>query len=413
MNRFYWGYGLFLFLLAANVLAEKQTIAPTDSRIIYHGRMEFDSQNNAGSDWPGWSIQARFSGSEISFTLQTADNWFSVDIDGEENRIIQPQGGEQSITISGLSSTEHTILIGKRSEGYAGFAKFSGFQLPENTEFLEPVRPNYLIEIIGDSYTVGYGADASGISCSNRAPLDNAIDAFGPVACRTLNASWSLVAYSGRGIVHNLSDSKQLSDHTLLDYYEQKRINDKNSRWDFSQWDPKIVVIAAGGNDLNTSQATYATKEQYQQGYVTLIEKIRTNSPQAQIVCFANWQSPGLVEYTRQVYEQQRAQGHTDIYYGQWPRIEQSAMGCDWHPNTKAQRQIADSLLAAIQRIDFPTGSRAHPAALPTERSGMAFPSAVPQGTFNLQGRIVADLNTFKQKSLFLIEKQAPVQKGY
>ena len=153
-------YILFSIILNFSLYAQT-TVPADDSRIQYIGRTDWSDSTHPSSDWPAFTINARFNGTSIELLLDCAGNYFAVMIDDERQAILEPHSGEQQYSIDGLADSDHTISIGKRSEGYNGVARFGGFILPSGTTLLDaPPEPQYLIEIIGDSYSVGYGADA-------------------------------------------------------------------------------------------------------------------------------------------------------------------------------------------------------------------------------------------------------------
>ncbi|KAM0415668.1 hypothetical protein ACHAPT_013395 [Fusarium lateritium] len=62
------------------------------------------------------------------------------------------------------------------------------------------------IEIIGDSISVGYGLDGV-LPCTDSAVIQNNGKTYGALAARALDANYSVVAWSGKGLIRNYASN--------------------------------------------------------------------------------------------------------------------------------------------------------------------------------------------------------------
>lgn len=141
------------------------TVPASDSKISYIGRTLTEG-TTVSFDWSGTTVKVRFSGTSLRMNcLQDGSDWFNVWVDktpvAKEDAKFQTKPGEQCITIcSGLKKGIHEVTIQKRTEGEQGCITVTGFET--DGSFLEPNEPNLRnIEFIGDSYTCGFGTEAS------------------------------------------------------------------------------------------------------------------------------------------------------------------------------------------------------------------------------------------------------------
>src|SRR5690554_1850406 len=101
------------------------------------------------------------------------------------------------------------------------------------------------IEFIGNSITCGYGNESSqnppksGFTSVN----ENNYMAWGAIAARELQAQYSCVAYSGRGLYQNNDGS---TAGTLPKIYDQVIADNATVTWDNTRYVPDIIVINLG-----------------------------------------------------------------------------------------------------------------------------------------------------------------------
>lgn len=363
-----------LAVLAASVAvpAASAVIIPADDPAIrYSGRFDASDPKRPAFDWPGCSIQARFSGPSITVKLSGGDNDFNVIIDGEwKSKLTIDNAKTSYVAAAGLSGGVHTLLLTKRTEGFQGITTFSGLELEDGQALSAlPPRPGKRIQFIGDSFTVGYGDEANTLVCADRRPFDNNYVAYGPITARALDAEYSVQAVSGLGMVHNYGDPVALSAQPMPPLYDQTLFGKAQPKWDMSSWVPDVIVVALGTNDFST--AVKPTEPQYASAYQAFLAKLRGWHANAQILCVTYSVDNFQKAYVDSVVSRAVRAGDTLIHRVHLPALATTELGCDYHPNVAGHRKYADALIPAVRPYLGTTGTRK-----PSRRSKAASKSA-------------------------------------
>lgn len=322
--------------------------------IQYIGRFNFSNPKKPVYDWAGVQIRAKFEGTSCAVRLEDNFNEYAVIIDNYAPRLLKVDTSKIRVVATGLSAAvPHTILIQKRTEPLVGKGEFLGFILDKGCTLLPPEnRPEKRIEFIGNSITSGYGDEGDSTGCSFSVETENAAMSYAPITARILNADYSLVSFSGRGVVRNYGDINKTSIDPMPALYGRTCFYDSLTQWNFKKWVPQAVVINLGTNDFSTMP--YPDKDVFQSAYVKLINRVRTLYPNVTIFCISG---PMIGEpctgYVREVVqlEQKRLKRYNDIYFVEINKswMADNEWGCDWHPNIAGMKRMADILSAAIK----------------------------------------------------------------
>ncbi|MFH1197746.1 MAG: SGNH/GDSL hydrolase family protein [bacterium] len=353
---------LFLMIILAQgcssifVVGEKESAGIIDAdnpNIQYVGRFDFTDPKKVGYDWPGIYICAKFEGTSCAIRLSDYSNEYAITIDNMRPKLLKKDSSEVRQVASGLDSTvPHTIKIQKRTESFVGKGEFLGFILDDGKKLLPPdSRPERRIEFIGNSITSGYGVEGEDSTCHFSPETENACMSYASITARELKADYSLISYSGRGVVRNYGDVNKTSPDPMPYLYDRICFNDSISKWDFSTWIPQAVVINLGTNDFSTEP--YPDKSVFQKAYLKLINRVRALYPGVTIFCVCG---PMIEEpclgYIKEVIEgEQKNTRDKDIFF---IVIQRSMMtgedwGCDFHPNIKGMNKISKLLAEEIQ----------------------------------------------------------------
>ena len=322
--------------------------------IQYIGRFDHSDPKNVAYDWPGVYLCASFEGTSCSIRLKDTLNEYSVVVDQRAPRLLTADSLLSVYPVaSGLSdSAPHTIMIQKRSETFVGKAVFSGFMLDKGCELLPAEkRPDRRIEFIGNSITCGYGVEGDSTGCHFSVETENATMSYAAMTARELHADYSLIAYSGRGVVRNYGDSNKVSVDPMPSLYGRICFSDSIKKWNYSSWIPQAVVINLGTNDFSTQP--FPDKEVFQEAYLRLIRRVRTLYPGSTLFCVCG---PMIGEpcwsYIREVVEQeQKGKRDKDVFFAGIDRnvLTETDWGCDNHPNVFGMQKMTGVLVAAIK----------------------------------------------------------------
>ena len=327
-----------------------------DPDIQYIGRFDFSNPKRVVFDWAGVYIIAKFEGTGCSIRLDDQKNEYAVTIDNYAPRLLKTDGANVYNVAAGLQgSIPHTIMIQKRTEALVGKGIFMGFILDKDKKLLPlPERSGKRIEFIGNSMTSGYGIEGKNHDCHFSVETENACMSYAAITARALNADYSLISYSGRGVVRNYGDKNKTSVNPMPALYDRTCFYDSTLKWNFSEWLPQAVVINLGTNDFSTQP--YPDKKVFQDAYKKLINRVRSLYPRVTIFCICG---PMIGEpcYSeiKEVVEKQQRQGSRDkdVYFVGVNRsiMNESDWGCDWHPNIQGSIKIANVIIPIIKSV--------------------------------------------------------------
>ena len=324
-----------------------------DPRIQYVGRFDFSDPKSVAFDWPGVFMCATFEGSSCSIRLNDHKNEYAVIVDQRAPRLLTTDSSSLYLIASGLTpTTPHTIMIQKRTETFVGKGGFAGFILDKGCALLpSDKRPDRRIEFIGNSITCGYGVEGDSSNCHFSPQTENACMSYAAMTSRALHADYSMISYSGRGVVRNYGDSNKVSQYTMPDLYDRVCFADSITRWNFASWIPQAVVINLGTNDFSTHP--YPDSAVFREAYLRLIYRVRAQYPGVEIFCVCG---PMIGEpcwsYVKDLVEwDQKGKRDKDLFFVGIDKklLADSDWGCDKHPNIYGMVKMTDILVAAMR----------------------------------------------------------------
>lgn len=219
------------------------------------------------------------------------------------------------------------------------------------------------IEFIGDSITCGYGVDASHAESPFTTGTEDVTKAFAYLTAQKLNADYSMVSYSGYGIISGYTENDQkLTTHILPDYYNKfaksegllnETVNPLSIPWNFSEFTPDLIVINLGTNDDSYTKDHPERQADYEQHYVLFLKQVRANNPHAKILCTLGIMGDRLFPYVeRAVAAYSNETGDTNVTTMKFEvQLPEDGFGADWHPSTTTHRKAANKLTSHIQNL--------------------------------------------------------------
>ena len=327
-------------------------VAANDPHVRYIGR--FDTQDAAGPrcTWSASAIQLKFRGTALNVKLKEAGNdAYQVIVDGKPTSILKTKSSMSVYPVAAmLPNTEHTVMLVKRTEAFVGTTQILGFQLEQGAKLLAlPPRQKHRIEVIGDSISCGYGNEGKDQNEHFSPTTENAYLTYGAIAARTLGAEYVCLAWSGR---------KMWPDNTMGEIYGRTLATDSNSKWDFTQWVPDVVVIHLATNDFGKDNPD---QRAWTQGYEAFLTRVRKAYPKAEIYCacgsmMSDDYPPGhkalstVITYLNQIVADEKRAGDTRVHFLQFATQDmKNGLGSDWHPNVKTHEIMAATLVEALK----------------------------------------------------------------
>jgi len=317
-----------------------------DPEIQYTGRIDFSKPDEAQFDWSGIQIAANFNGTSCAIILEDGKNDYNIFLDNKFHSILETTSDTLYTLASNLKDTVHSILITKRTEASFGIANFKGFILDQGKTLLSSKEKNKRkIEFVGDSFVAGFGSEGKSPDCLFSRETENNYIAYGPVLARRLQADYSIVAVSGIGIVRNYGDSLITSREPLPYYYDKTCMND-TIEWDFTRWQPDVVVLRLGRNDY--WKKPFPKRDQFRTAYINFLKYIRTRHSSAQIfaLCGPIRKDPHCDYIRNAVNEVKIKTNDKKIHFIKLDiKLDpKKDFGCQKHPNESGHKKIADFL---------------------------------------------------------------------
>lgn len=332
-------------LAAAPVCAaEPQLIEPDNPQIQYTGRIDFKNPKLPRFDWGNVSIAASFNGKTIGVKLKDTTNDYNAFIDGKLVKVISADG-DKTYLIEGLEEGNHTLLLTKRTSSSFGIGRFAGLVLDNGAKLLPPpARPKHKIEVVGDSFSVGFGNEGPA-KCENLRPYENGYLSYSAIAARALDAEVHITAVSGTGMVRNWAAPEQTSPNPMPSYFDRTVHNDEASKWDFSSWIPEAVVINLGNNDYSTKPNP--EHELYVGRYLEFIARIRSYYGNVPVFCMGR---DFYMAHVADAVKRANDGGDKNVFLVKYVHDgEKDGYGCALHPSVKSQQKIADALVTGMR----------------------------------------------------------------
>lgn len=283
---------------------------------------------------------------------------FAAYVDGE--RVVDEMITQSEVTYDVFTYDEEkevTVRLMKISEAANSILGIDEITVTSEEDIAPTEEKELKIEFIGDSITCGYGVDDEDRNHHFSTKTEDATKAYAYKTAELLDADYSLVSYSGHGIVSGYTtQGKKVAAQQLPNKYECLAIssgtgyngfNAAGVDWDFSRFVPDIIVINLGTNDNSYTGKDEELIKEYSDGYVKFLEKVRKNNADAHIICAFGVMGADLYDAICTAAENYTAEtGDTNISTLRLSTQDGSTgYAADWHP-TAATHDIAASELA-------------------------------------------------------------------
>ena len=326
---------------------QKVLVNADDKNIAYIGRFDFSNVQKPVFMYSGCAIRTVFTGTSIDMVLKddSLKNRFTVIIDDSLFVVKADKNDKRYSLAKSLKNKKHTIEIIRRTEWHGGNSVFMGFYIDKKAKLYRPKVRKRKIEFIGNSYTCGYGNEGENHDEHFKYETENSYLTYSAITSRALHAEYIAVCRSGIGMYKGY-DGDTIFNMPLL--YDTIAAGSK-AKWNYGKNQVQLVCVYLGGNDANTGldSSIFVNK------YLTFLNRIRTNYPNAKILCLADSTSGSEKEIQLNSYIKTVASEYgkkfPPIYFFRFKPILTD--GSDWHPNVVGHRRMADELTPEIRRI--------------------------------------------------------------
>ena len=291
---------------------------------------------------------------------------FRVTLNARENRIKLFE-----------SDVEKTVCVRvmKFSEAAFGYAGLKSLEI--DGMVVEPVETTCLsqeggfdklnhpmkLEFIGDSITCGYGIEGVWEKDTFTTQQERPDKAYAFLTAKALGAEVQLCSWSGIGLISNYVDPATVNlpdTHWLMQAnwpYTDKslslRLGLEPEVWDGSRYEPDVLVIHLGTNDLSWVRGMEERRLEYVAQLRQLIEAVHRRSPKAKIVCCLGIMGEALNDSVKEAVE---------LFKKDFPKtcaeflpftqqLESDGIATDWHPSAVTHKKAANKLVAVIPNL--------------------------------------------------------------
>ncbi len=222
---------------------------------------------------------------------------------------------------------------------------------------------NHSIEFIGDSITCGFGVDDENPNGSFTTATEDATKTYAYKTAEALDADYSLVSYSGYGVISGYTNNGLKAEDALVAPYYDKigfsygyfngEIEVATLPWDFSKAQPDLIVINLGTNDLSYCGNDVAKQKEFVTGYIAFLKMVREKNPQATMLCTLGIMGDALypaieeavAAYTLETGDHNVASMKFDV------QSYNDGFAACYHPTEKTHKKAARKLTAEIEEL--------------------------------------------------------------
>jgi lysophospholipase L1-like esterase len=348
-----------------------QTFKATEQYVKRIGRTH-DYQDALWVALSGGGIEFSFTGKRIALTLHgdqiatTKDNHARVGIYVNEERVIDDLINEPQKIYTVLDSGEErsaTIRVVKLTE--APMSTLGIHEIRTNEGAVIKPTPERIrkIEFVGDSITAGYGVDDEDEEHHFSTATEDVTKTYAYKTAQALQAEYSIVAYSGYGIISGYTANDQKVASQLVPTYYDKvgmsygrfggTLQVESIDWDFSKFVPDLIVINLGTNDDSYALDHADRQAEYAEQYIEFLKKVRSHNANATILCTLGIMGDRLFPMVeRAVAEYSKATGDTNIDTLKFDvQSADDGYAADWHPTEATQTKAAAKLTDKIREL--------------------------------------------------------------
>lgn len=318
----------------------------------------------------GTGLEFTFTGTNCSITVAGDNNSANAGMADNHARVGIYVNGERVIddmvdnkeevyeVFKSDTSQDVTVTLVKLSE-----SPMSTIAVTDINVTGTPIKPtpdkDKLIEFIGDSITCGYGVDDPNKAHHFSTKTEDVTKSYAYKTAQSLDMDYSMVSYSGYGIISGYSDGeKKVSEQALPQYYTKLgyswaangSFKPSDIEWSFGRRQPDIVVINLGTNDDSYTKDIKERQDEFCAAYTEFLKTVRANNPNAKVVCTLGIMGDRLFENIQTAVDNYISEtGDSNVSALKFD-VQQALDGysADWHPSVtthdKASKKLADHI---------------------------------------------------------------------
>ncbi len=245
------------------------------------------------------------------------------------------------------------MLLSENNNGGIGIKGINTYVCSNGTP-IEPVEKKKLkIEFLGDSITCAYGVEGKDQNENFKTTTQNASKSYAYLASQILDADYSIVCYSGAGIISGYSNGEKNTANLFPPHYEEaSRNTNYPGEWDFKGNKYDVVFINLGTNDKNYVTGEPSTRnDEFIQEYLKFLTAVRKDNPDSYIICTLG--TLGCGEIYELVEQAVKLFGDDKVSYFLSPsqNMMEDGIGSDWHPSAITHQKLSKLVVEKITEV--------------------------------------------------------------
>ena len=380
LQRILWVALLTIFMAACGTadntqnpepVLQEQSFLPTEEFVRTIGR----TMNVKDSLWlvhSGTGCEFTFTGTKASVKIKPDSSFMNrnnrarvaIYVNGE--RVVDAMVDKMELVYTVFESelpTECTVRVVKLSEAPYSTFGISAIDVTCFGNIKPTTNSDKLIEFVGDSITCGYGVDDLDANHHFSTTTEDATKTYAYKTAEKLGADYSMVSFSGYGIISAYSgDGEKKTEQLVPNFYDKMGNSSgtylgdyvaQETPWDFSKRLPDVVVINLGTNDASYVKGNGAKKEEFTTAYVEFIKQVRAKNPDAAIFCTLGIMGADLYSCIEDAVDRYTAEtGDAKVYTMKFDQQSQAdGIAADWHPSEKTHEKASEKLSAKIKEV--------------------------------------------------------------
>ena len=358
---------------AAPTVPTEESVFPDSTHVKLIGRTLAEN----GTLWLAQSasgIEFTFNGTHASVDLAGDSSAFgqtdsmaryAVYVNGKKTVDEMMDNYEKSIEIFTSDETENvTVKILKLSESANSTFGIKSLNVTSLGGISPTPEKDLKIEFIGDSITCAYGVDDEDRNHHFSTKTEDATKSYAFKTAEKLDADYSMVCYSGHGIISGYTDKagKINSSSLVPPVYEQfaktygssGSFFDEDTAWDFSAFVPDYIVVNLGTNDDSYTKGKQERIDEYISAYVDFLKMLRKDNPDSHIIGALGIMGDSLYSAVEKAYDQYTSEtGDTNVstFRLSVQDVNTNGVAADWHPTEKTHEIAAEELSGYISSL--------------------------------------------------------------
>ena len=356
-----------------NISMNEETVyTASEENVKMLGRTYFDegvlycalSGSGAEFDFTGTKCSVTIKGDSNSSNSGAKDNHARIGIYLDGERVVDDMIDESEKSYEVFTSeTEKAVTVSVVKLSESPMSTIGIKEIKCTGSAIKPTEnKEMLIEFVGDSITCGYGIDDPDKDHHFVTATEDITKAYGYLAAKTLDADYSMVSFSGYGIISGYTDSgNKVTAQTVPQFYTKLgyswgvngTFSPQNVDWDFTKRQPDLVVVNLGTNDDSYTQNDPEKQNEYAENYKEFLKLIREKNPDARILCVFGVMGDRLYPFVEQAvntYTDETGDAKISALKIR-PHTARDGYSADWHPSVKTQERVAEEVAEEIKKL--------------------------------------------------------------